>query len=186
MSSRDRTSDPSASRSDGGTGLKRLDVGRLLAFRALLHFKTDLLILLQRLKAVSLHFRKMRKQILTAVIRRDEAKALCVVEPLYGYRLPSADFPGSRAFRVLTPPIALESGIDFVARENRSGQPGSALMLRRLTIYSVAVGNSCTSTIASAEQVAGASAAPFTDEASWRLSLLNHFRYAIAHNEKVR
>jgi hypothetical protein len=44
---------------------------------------------------------------------------------------------------VLTPPIALESGIDFVARENRSRQPGSALMLRRLTIYSVAVGNSC-------------------------------------------
>jgi len=69
---------------------------------------------------------------------------------------------------VITPHIALESGIDFVARENRSGQPGSALMLRRLTIYSVAVGNSCTSTIASAEQVAGASAAPFTDEASWR------------------
>jgi hypothetical protein len=42
---------------------------------------------------------------------------------------------------VITPLIELDSGIDFVARENRSRQPGSALMLESLTILAVDVGN---------------------------------------------
>jgi len=75
---------PPASRSADRTGSKRFNVGRLLAFRALLYFKADLLVLLQRLETVRLYFRKVRKQIFTALIRRDEAKTFCVVEPLYG------------------------------------------------------------------------------------------------------
>src|ERR1700761_846543 len=64
--------------------LHRLDVSCLLALRARLHFKRDLLVFLQRLEAVDADFREMREQIFTAAVRSDEAKALSVVEPLDG------------------------------------------------------------------------------------------------------
>jgi hypothetical protein len=59
-----------------------LDVRRLLALRTLLYFKADLLILLKALEAVRLDFREMCEQIVAAIIGRDEAKTLCIVEPL--------------------------------------------------------------------------------------------------------
>jgi hypothetical protein len=71
----------------------------------LLYFEAYLLILLQRLEAVRLHFRKVCNQIFAAFIRRDEAEALCVIEPTLQYRLPSADFPRDHTFRVITPRI---------------------------------------------------------------------------------
>jgi hypothetical protein len=52
--------------------------------RALRYFKRCLLIFLQRLEAVALNLGKMREQVLAAAVRRDEPKALRIVEPLYG------------------------------------------------------------------------------------------------------
>ena len=63
--------------------LGRLDVCSLLALRALLNFKRHLLVLLQGLEAAALNFRKVREKVLAAVVRRDEAKALCIVKPLH-------------------------------------------------------------------------------------------------------
>ena len=64
--------------------LQRRDFRRLLALRSLRHFEADLLVLLQRFEAVALNLRKMRKQVFTAAVRRDEPKSLRIVEPLYG------------------------------------------------------------------------------------------------------
>jgi hypothetical protein len=59
-----------------------LYVGGLLALGSLGDLETHLLAFLQRLEAVHLNCRKMRKQIFAAVIGRDETVALCIVEPL--------------------------------------------------------------------------------------------------------
>ena len=64
--------------------LHRRDFRGLLTLRALRYFKRDLLIFLQRLEAVALNLRKMREQVFTAAVRRDEPKSLRIVEPLYG------------------------------------------------------------------------------------------------------
>jgi len=64
-------------------GLQRLDVGCLLALRALLHFEADLLVFLEGLETVRPYFGKVCEQVLTAVVRRDEAEAFSVVEPFY-------------------------------------------------------------------------------------------------------
>lgn len=63
-------------------GLRRLDVRGLLTLGASLRFEGDFLVFLQRLKAVCTDFRKVSEQIFTACIRRNEAVALCIVEPL--------------------------------------------------------------------------------------------------------
>ena len=63
--------------------LQRRDVRGLLALGALLHFETDLLVFLKGLEAVSLDFREMREQVFAAAVRCDEAKALCIIEPLH-------------------------------------------------------------------------------------------------------
>src|SRR5260370_1363569 len=51
---------------------------------ALRHVEGDLLAFLERLVARALDRAVMREEILAAVIRRDEAETLRVVEPLYG------------------------------------------------------------------------------------------------------
>ena len=61
----------------------RLDIRGLLAFRALGHLELDLVALFEGLEARHLDRREMREQIFAAVIRRDEAVPLRVVEPLY-------------------------------------------------------------------------------------------------------
>src|SRR5438105_12208866 len=68
----------------GAERLERLDVRRLQAFGAALHFELDLLALLQRLEAVHLDRGVMREQIFAAFSRGDEAEAFGVVEPLDG------------------------------------------------------------------------------------------------------
>src|SRR4051812_19603753 len=64
--------------------LKRLDVRRGRALLALRHVEGDLLAFLQRLVAGRLDRAVVREQILAAVVGRDEAEALGVVEPLHG------------------------------------------------------------------------------------------------------
>src|SRR5216117_3145223 len=66
----------------GEKRLQRLDVRRLQALRALLHFELHLLAFLQRLEAAHLDRGVMREQIFAALGRGDEAEALGVVEPL--------------------------------------------------------------------------------------------------------
>ena len=61
----------------------RLDFGGLLAFGALGHFEADLLALFEGFETVHLDCGEMREQILAAIVGRDEAVALRVVEPLY-------------------------------------------------------------------------------------------------------
>ena len=56
----------------------------LLALGSLGHFEADLLAFLQRLEALHVDRRKVREQVLAAVVRRDESVALRVVEPLDG------------------------------------------------------------------------------------------------------
>src|SRR6266513_4768077 len=68
----------------GAERLERLDVRRLQAFGAALHFELDLLAFLQRLEAVHLDRGVMREQIFAAFSRGDEAEAFGVVEPLDG------------------------------------------------------------------------------------------------------
>jgi hypothetical protein len=63
---------------------RRLDVGSLLAFRALRDFKLDFLTFFQGLEAIHLDCGKVSEQILTTVIRSNKAKALGVIEPLDG------------------------------------------------------------------------------------------------------
>lgn len=65
----------------GRADLQRLDVRRLLALRADLDVERDALVLLQRFEAVGADLRKVREQIFTACVRRDEAKPLSIVEP---------------------------------------------------------------------------------------------------------
>jgi hypothetical protein len=67
----------------GARPSERLDIRRLLAFRTRLHVEAHLLILLQRLEALGFDFREMSEQVFATIVRCDEAKALCVVEPLY-------------------------------------------------------------------------------------------------------
>ena len=64
---------------------KRLDcadLGRLRALAALSNREFYALAFLQGLEAIALNFRKMRKQILAAIIGGDEAETLRIVEPL--------------------------------------------------------------------------------------------------------
>ena len=61
--------------------LERLDVRGLLSLRTDLDVERHTLVLLQRLEAVGTDFREVREQIVAAGVRRDEAKALCIVEP---------------------------------------------------------------------------------------------------------
>src|SRR5450830_161516 len=67
-----------------GSRSARLDVGSLLAFRALRDFELHLLTFFQGLEAVHVDCGEMREQILTAIIRSDEAKTFGVIEPLNG------------------------------------------------------------------------------------------------------
>src|SRR5215831_6358275 len=60
-----------------------LNIGSLLALRARRHFERDLLTLLKRLEARHVDCREMRKQIFAPAVRRYEAEAFSVVEPLY-------------------------------------------------------------------------------------------------------
>ena len=62
--------------------LQRRDVRRLQALRALLGFEADLLVLSERLETFRADFREMREKVVAAVVGRDEAEALAVVEPL--------------------------------------------------------------------------------------------------------
>src|SRR5690554_913221 len=78
-----------------------LDVGSLEAFLALGDVEGNLLAVLQGLEAVSLDLGEVSEQVVTVVVRRDEAEALGVVEPLDStgshYRIPriAFDFPGN-------------------------------------------------------------------------------------------
>ena len=65
-------------------GLAGLDVGSLLAFRALRDFELHFLTFFQGLEAVHVDCGEVCEQILTAVIRSDEAKTFGVIEPLNG------------------------------------------------------------------------------------------------------
>jgi|SRR5690349_4432307 hypothetical protein len=64
--------------------LNRRDVCSLHAFGAALRFEADLLAFSEALEAVAANFGEVREQVVTAVIRGDEAEALCIVEPLDG------------------------------------------------------------------------------------------------------
>lgn len=64
--------------------LRSLNVGSLLAFRALRDFELYFLTFFEGLEAVHLDCGKVCKQILTAVIRGDKAEAFGIVEPLDG------------------------------------------------------------------------------------------------------
>ena len=64
-------------------GLGGLDVGGLLALRALGDFEGDLLAFLQRLEAIHVDGREVREQVFAAAVRGDEAEALRVIEPFY-------------------------------------------------------------------------------------------------------
>src|SRR6266480_3112031 len=64
--------------------LHGLDVGGARALGALLDLVLHLIVLLQRLEPARLDGREVHEEILAAVIGRDEAEALGVVEPLYG------------------------------------------------------------------------------------------------------
>src|SRR5579871_1054373 len=68
----------------GPSHLQRPDVSRLQTLRALLRFEAHLLVFSQRLETVACDFGEMRKQVVAAVVRGDEAEALAVVEPLNG------------------------------------------------------------------------------------------------------
>jgi hypothetical protein len=58
-----------------------LDVGRLLAFRTLRDFESHFLIFGQGLETAALNGRKVDEEIFATAIRRDETKALGIVEP---------------------------------------------------------------------------------------------------------
>src|SRR5437016_1255703 len=64
--------------------LHGLDVGGARALGALLDLVLHLVVILQRLEPARLDGRAVHEEILAAVIGRDEAEALGVVEPLYG------------------------------------------------------------------------------------------------------
>src|SRR5574344_845209 len=58
-----------------------LDVGSLLAFRALHHFERDFFAFFQGLETIHVDGREMCEKVFAAVIRRNEAKAFRIVEP---------------------------------------------------------------------------------------------------------
>ena len=62
--------------------LRTLDIGSLLAFRALRDFELDFLTFFEGLKTVHVDRGEVSEQILAAVIRSDEAKAFGIIEPL--------------------------------------------------------------------------------------------------------
>src|SRR5437867_6442360 len=61
--------------------VERLDVGRLVPFRAGRYVKGHLLVFAKALVSFALNRREVCKQVLAAAIGRDETKALAVVEP---------------------------------------------------------------------------------------------------------
>jgi hypothetical protein len=63
--------------------LNRRDVCSLHAFGAALRFEADLLAFSEALEAIAANFGEVREKVVAAVIRGDEAEALCVVKPLY-------------------------------------------------------------------------------------------------------
>ena len=62
--------------------LASLDIGSLLAFRALRDFELNFLTFFQGLKTVHVDCGEVSEQIFTAVIWSDEAKAFGIIEPL--------------------------------------------------------------------------------------------------------
>ncbi len=62
-------------------GLKRLNVGGLLALLALSHIKADALILFQGLEAIAPNSGEVCEEILTTCIRGDEAETFGLIEP---------------------------------------------------------------------------------------------------------
>lgn len=66
-----------------GVFSQSLDIRGLLALRTLLHLEAHSLIFLQRFEAAALNLRKMREQVFSAPVRRDESKTLRIVEPLH-------------------------------------------------------------------------------------------------------
>jgi hypothetical protein len=68
----------------GAGGLSRLDVGSLLAFRALRDFELNFLTFFEGLETVHVDCGEVCEQVLAAIIRSDEAKAFGVIEPLNG------------------------------------------------------------------------------------------------------
>src|SRR2546425_3300451 len=85
------------------------DVGSLFALRSLDDLERDLLTLLQGLEAIHLDGGKVREQILTSVIGRNESISLGVVEPLDSTCCHFLSFlqhasPRCRGFSSRTPP----------------------------------------------------------------------------------
>ncbi len=72
--------------------LRVLDVGSLLAFRALRDFERYFLTFFEGLEAVHLDCGKVGEQILTAVIRSDKAETFGIIEPLDGTCCHNASF----------------------------------------------------------------------------------------------
>jgi hypothetical protein len=62
--------------------LQRGNVRSLQTLRALLGFEANLLVFGERLEAVATNFRKVGEEIVAACVRRNEAEALAVIEPL--------------------------------------------------------------------------------------------------------
>lgn len=62
--------------------LSGLDVGSLLAFRALRDFELNFLTFFEGLKTVHVDCGEVSEQIFAAVIRSDEAKTFGIIEPL--------------------------------------------------------------------------------------------------------
>src|SRR5215475_3548322 len=85
------------------------DVRSLLALGALNHLERDLLTLFKSLESVHLDGGKVREEILTPIIRRNEPVALGVIEPLdrtcchFSFLLLHAS-PRCRGFCARTPP----------------------------------------------------------------------------------
>jgi hypothetical protein len=65
------------------TGLQRLDFRRLFALGALLHLEAHTLVFLQGLETTSQDLGKVRKQIISTIVRRNESETLRVIEPLH-------------------------------------------------------------------------------------------------------
>jgi hypothetical protein len=59
---------------------ERLDICGLFALRTLLPLEAHFLVFLQRFEAAALDLGKMREQVFSARVRRDETKALRIVE----------------------------------------------------------------------------------------------------------
>src|SRR3972149_2935721 len=63
--------------------LRSLNVGSLLAFRTLNDVKGNLLAFFEGFEAAHVDCGEMREQIFAAIIRSNETKTFCIVEPLY-------------------------------------------------------------------------------------------------------